>query len=124
MKRKLTHKQERAYRLVSGEFTGLSVKMAAIVMHITPQAVNRLLSRARTTCPQLFPLLTKQEVNVRDLLAAGSAKAYIADHLQVSLRRVDQIIESVNEKRGSIDTKPVKMVSYQPYMDSQIRKKF
>jgi len=124
MKPRLTPKQVQAYRLCSGEFDGHTTAEAAVLMNISPQAVNRLLSRARTTCPQLFPLLTKQEVNVRDLLAAGSTKAYIADHLQVSLRRVDQIIESVNEKRGSIDTKPVKMVSYQPYMDSQIRKKF
>ena len=124
MDKKLTEKQIRAYILVSGEHEGLSVEAAAKRMSITPQAVNRLLSRAKEACPQLFPLLTKQEADVKALFRAGWTRTEIADKLQVSLGRISQIVGSANEKQGIACERPVKMLSYQPYMDSQIRKKF
>ncbi len=125
MKRKLSERQEQAIRLVSGEFLGLSVKAAALVMHITPQAVNRLLDRARTACPQLFPLLTKQEADAKGLLAAGWTNEEIADRLQVGLSRVSQIIGAINDKQGSQYERAIpRMVRYHPYLDSQIKEKY
>ncbi len=124
MKKNLSDKQVQAYRLVSGEFEGLSTNEAAKRMSITPQAVNRLLSRAKKLCPKLFPLLTKQEADVKALFRAGWANDEIADELQVSLSRISQIAGAVNEKQGTACSRPVKMLSYQPYMDSQIVRKF
>ncbi len=125
MDRKLSTKQEKAYRLVSGEFDGLPVKVAAVLMDITPQAVNRLLDRARTACPQLFPLLTKQEVDVNVLRDMGWDNGDIANKLQVSEGRVSQIVKSYCDKRRTATTfVGIKTIAYQPYMDSQIRRKF
>ncbi len=125
MKKNLTDKQVQAYRLVSGEFEGLSTDEAARRMSITPQAVNRLLDRARTVCPQLFPLLTKQEANVKALFAIGWTRAEIADQLQVGLSRVSQIIGVINDKQGTnLQLSPIKMLSYQPWMDNKIVRKF
>ncbi len=124
MKKNLSDKQVRAYRLVSGEFEGLSTTDAAKRMSITPQAVNRLLDRAKIVCPQLFPLLTKQEADAKALLAAGWTNVDIANRLQVSLSRVSQIIGSIGEKEHTTCHRPVKILSYQPHMDSQIRRKF
>lgn len=122
--KKLSDKQVMAYRLVSGDFDGLPVIEAAKCMGITPREVNRLLDRARTTCPQLFPLLTKQEADVKALLAIGWTNSEMADQLQVSLSRVSQIIGAINGKQGVTCLPPMKIVVYQPYMDSQIREKF
>ncbi len=124
MKKNLSDKQEQAYRLVSGDFDGLPVVEAAKRMGISPQAVNRLLNRAEVACPQLFPLLTKQEVDVKALLAIGWTNSEIADQLQVCLSRVRQIIGAINDKQGTVRLPPVKIVRYQPFMDSQIKEKF
>ena len=124
MKKNLSDKQVRAYRLVSGEFEGLSITDAAKRMGITSQALNRLLSRAKKLCPQLFPILTKQEVDVKALLVFGWVNKEIADKLQVSLSRISQIAGSIDRKVGTTYTLPRKMIKYQPYMDSQIRRKF
>jgi len=124
MKKNLSDKQVQAYRLVSGDFEGLPVVEAAKRMGITPRAVNRLLDRARITCPQLFPLLTKQETDVKALLAIGWTNPEMADQLQVSLSRISQIIGVINDKQGTTRLPPVKIVAYQPYMDSQIKEKF
>ena len=122
--RLLTEKQVQAYRLVSGEFEGLSTDEAAKCMSITPQAINRLLNRAKKSCPKLFPLLTKQEVDVKALHDLGWPNGDIAEKLQVSLSRISQITGSISEKQGTTCSRPVRMLAYQPWMDSQIREKF
>ena len=124
MKKNLTDKQVQACRLVSGEFEGLSTDEAAKRMSITPQAINRLLSRAKKICPKLFPLLTKQEVDVKALHALNWPYEDMANKLQVSLSRISQIIGSINEKQGTTCGRPIKMLTYSPHMDSQIRRKF
>ncbi len=124
MKKNLSDKQVRAYRLVSGEFKGLSTVDAAKEMSITVQALNRLLKRAEKLRPRLFPLLTKQEVKVKVLLAEDCTNADMANQLQVSLSRISQVIGSINEKQGTTCGRPIKMLSYQPWMDSQIVRKF
>lgn len=125
MQKNLSDKQIQAYRLVSGEFEGLSTDEAAKRMGVTPQAINRLLSRAKKSCPKLFPMLTKQEADVKALLAIEWSNADIANQLCVSLGRVSQIIGSIDGKRGTTYcNRPLKMVQYQPWVDSQIRRKF
>ncbi len=124
IKPKLTDKQIQAYKLCSGEFEGLPTVDAAVRMKITPQAVNRLLKRAEEKCPELFPLLTGQEVNVKALLVAGWANTDIANKLQVGLSRVSQIIGSIYEKSGTTCVRPIQIIRYETWMDSQIRRKF
>ena len=124
MKKNLTDKQIQAYRLVSGEFEGLSTDEAAKRMSITPQAVNRLLSRAKKSCPKLFPLLTKQEADVRALLDVGWENGDIANKLQVGYSRISQIIRTTCIKRHFAIRSAIRTIRYNPSMDSQIRRKF
>ncbi len=124
MNRRLSEKQAQAYRLVSGEFEGLSTTDAAMKMSITSQALNRLLSRAKKTCSQLFPILTKQEAEVKTMLAEDRANVDMANQLQVSLSRISQIIGSINEKQGTAYGRPVKMLKYETWMDPQIIRRF
>ena len=121
---KFSGKQIQAYRLVSGEFEGLSTIDAAKRMFITTQAFNRLLSRLKKLCPELFPILTKQEADAKALFALGWTYADIANKLQVSFNRVSQIIGSANEKQGTACGGSVKMLRYEPWMDNKIRRKF
>ncbi len=121
---KFSKKQIQAYRLVNGEHEGLSTADAAKRMSITIQALNRLLSRLKKLCPSLFPILTKQEAEVKVLLEFEWVNADMANKLQVSLSRISQIIGSVNEKRGTTGGRLVKMLRYEPWMDSKIVRKF
>ncbi len=124
MGKKLTDKQIRAYKLRSGDFEGLSVVEAAAKMGVTRQAVTLLLKRAEESCPELFPILTKQEVNVKTLLVLGWTNEDIADKLQVNLSRISQVIRKTNEKQGTTCGRPVKMLKYETWMDSKIRERF
>lgn len=126
MKTILSKKQIKAYQLVAGEFRGLSTKEAADLMEISPQAFNRLLKRAKKAAPSLFPLLTKQEVDVKALLAVGYNNYDLANQLGVSLNRISQITNSLYAKRPGMvaNSQPVKIVQYASHMDSQIKRKF
>lgn len=122
----LTGKQIEAYRLVSGEFQNQPTKTAAESMGISVQAFNRLLRRAEKAAPSIFPILTKQEADVKALLAIGYFNCELANQLGVSLGRISQIISSLFAKRPGLAAKsqPIKLLQYQPFMDSQIREKF
>lgn len=52
--RKITVRQEQAFRLTSRDFQGLSVREAAKQMNITPRGVKYLLDTVRKKAPQLF----------------------------------------------------------------------
>lgn len=122
----LTEKQIEAYRLVAGEFQSLPTKVAAELMGISPQAFNRLLKRAEEAAPSIFPLLTKQEADIKALLVIGYNNYDLANQLGVSLSRISQITNSLYDKRPGMaaQSQPVKMVQYAPHMDSQIKRKF
>ncbi len=122
---KLTKKQIKAIFLCSGEFGNMTSTEAAKQMGISEQAVNRLLNRAEQVCPQIFPLLTKQEADTIALLKLGWSNHDIATQFEVSVSRVSQIVGALHGKsRGIADSSPVKMLAYAPHMDDKIREKF
>lgn len=124
MKAKLTAKQIQAFQLCSGEIGGMTTCEAALEMDISVQAVNRLLARAEERCPELFPILTKQESRVLNMMdKEGLTNTEIATRLDVCCSRVSQIAESLQVKRGRID-QPVVMERYEPHMDSRIARRF
>jgi DNA-binding CsgD family transcriptional regulator len=126
MKTVMSNKQIEAYRLCSGEFEGLGSEAAAEKMGISIQALNKLLKRAAEICPVLFPMLTKQEADVKALLDISWPREDIANQLKVSLSRVSQIINSLYSKRSGVmaDSRPVVMQRYESYLDAQIVRKF
>lgn len=126
MKTVMSQKQIEAYQLCSGEFEGLTSEQAARKMGITVQALTGLLQRAAKTCPILFPMLTKQEADVKALLDISWTREDIANQFGISLSRISQIINSLYSKRSGVmaDSRPVKMQRYEGYMDNQIVRKF
>ncbi len=121
----LSQRQIKAYMLVAEEFQGKTTAEAAESMGITLQAFNRLISRAEQACPQIFPMLTKQEADVMALLDLGYSNYDLANQLMVSLGRISQIKNSLHDKgRGVTSSKPVKILQYKSYMDSQVKEKF
>ena len=123
---RLNEKQVALYRAVSGDFEGLSVAEAAERFHLSPQAVNKQLRAIEAACPQLFPLVTKQEADVLALYErAGWPVAEIAEKIGVSESRVYSILQSLVKKGKLAPEGPVgKMLSYDKSMDAQIKEKF
>lgn len=126
MKTVMSQKQLEAYKLCSGEFEGLTSEQAAQKMGISIQALTGLLKRAAAVCPQIFPILTKQEADVKALLDISWAREDIANQLNVSLSRISQIINSLYSKRSGVmaDSRPVVMQRYEGYLDNQIVRKW
>ena len=123
--KKLSSKQIEAITLRSGELGGLTVAETAEKMNITERAVQRLLKSAEQICPQVFPLITKQEADVLALLEIGWSNDAIEEQLDLSESRVSQVIGSLHEKgRGIADSSPVEILRYQPHMDNKIVEKF
>ena len=126
MKTALSEKQLTAYQLCSGEFEGFSSSVAAKKMGISIQALTGLLRRAAEICPQIFPMLTKQEADVKALLEISWTREDIANQFGISLSRISQIINSLYSKRSGViaDSRPVVMQRYEGYLDNQIKRKF
>lgn len=123
--KKLSRKQVEAITLRSGELGGLGTAEVAKRMSITERAVQRLLKQAEQICPQIFPLITKQEADVLSLLEVGWSNDDIAEQLDLSESRVSQVIGSLHEKgRGIADSGPVEILRYAPHMDDKIVEKF
>ncbi len=121
----LTERQIKAYMLISGEFQGLSTSDAAEEMGITIQTFNQLIRWAERACPQIFPMLTKQEADVLALLDLGYSNYDLANQLGVNLSRISQIKASLHDKgRGVASSKPVTILQYAPHMDIDIKEKF
>ncbi len=124
MKSQLSAKQIKAYQLCSGELCGMTTVEAAADMGISVQAVNRLLARAEQRCPELFPLLTKQEAHVRDLMDNhGHSNRFIALRLGLSEQRISQISVSIDDKLGRRD-QPIVMERYESHLDSKVVRRF
>jgi predicted DNA-binding protein (UPF0251 family) len=126
MKTVMSQKQIEAYQLCSGEFGGLTSEQAARKMGISVQALTGLLQRAAKTCPILFPMLTKQEADVKALLDISWTREDIANQYNISLSRISQIINSLYSKRSGViaDSKPIVIQQYESWMDDKIRRKW
>jgi DNA-binding NarL/FixJ family response regulator len=120
--RKITEQQEKAYRLVHHDFAGLSKEMAANLMKISVQAINRLLSEVKKAAPQLFPILTPEQAKVKRIYDQGFSIDDIANQLNFKERRVQTILGQLR-KLGAIAFSP-KIVSYRPHMDDEISERY
>jgi DNA-binding NarL/FixJ family response regulator len=120
--RVIPHFWEKAYRLVAGEFSGMTLQNAAKVLKITPKELSRVLKEFEQKAPQLFPLVTKPEYETLELLKEGLLISDIARTLGVDKATIDRRIESlIRKKRWAHDKKTIR---YAPYMDTETREKF
>jgi predicted DNA-binding protein (UPF0251 family) len=130
----LTARQAEALLLISPGVggSGLSHKHAAAQMGISQQALNRLIRSAEKMRPDLFPMLTAQEYEVWTLIQCGVHIEEITERLMnsmtgdygVSRSRVEKIITALRKKGRDVLIKHPTEVSYQSWMDAEIKEKF
>jgi predicted transcriptional regulator len=122
-KRRITKRQEQAYRLVSGEFEGLSVREAAKKMGISRTAVYNLLDRLNEEVPELFPILDWREALTLEMLQRGVKNFTIAEVLGINCSGVTTIIASLVEKKRWSKRKTF-VFSFNTDMEKFVVKKF
>jgi len=123
--RKISVAHEGVYRLCHHDYMGLTIKQAATVLQCSEDKIERTLAEVERVAPQLFPILTTRQVQVRDLVNEGHTNAQIALILDVSKSAVSNVLHSIR-KKGVL---PIiyggdAMLSYEDGMDNQIQEKF
>ena len=124
MERILTKLEEAAICFCHHNHLGLNTDRAALIMGITQRRVQQLLQSAEQKAPQLFPILTKHQVEIRWLInEAGLTFEQVAEILEISASSVSSTVKVLKEK-GVFIGRRKKTVQYQNWMDSQIKEKF
>lgn len=120
---KFTTQETEAILLVHHDHLGLTRKKAAENMKISQARLSEVLKSARLKAPQLFPILTHEQNNVRwAIMEMGQDRQTCAIWWNWSIKKVDNIIAQLRSKGISL-TVP-KTVRYEPHMDGQVRKRF
>lgn len=123
MKRKITEKQEKILKLCHHKFQGRTRQEATDKIGCSAQSISRILRQIKKVLPQFFPILTKQQHQVNQLLEQGCNRQEIAERLDCDLKFVDNIIQQLH-KKGYDKIQSHKPIQYRPHMDSEVKEKF
>lgn len=122
--RVITEQEEMAYRLCHHDFDKLTTSEAAQRMGLTVRQVQRLLKNVKSKAPQLFPILTYRQTLVKSLIDKhGLTHKRIAEIFGCSEGNIDKIV-NILEVKGVHFEQPKKTLSYENWMDSQVRRKY
>ncbi|GAH13950.1 unnamed protein product [marine sediment metagenome] len=120
---KLTKLEIRVIKLVHHDGCGLSHREAAAGLGISRQRVDAIINQVESKVPSLFPILTRMQKQVADLLYDGATQLTIAMHLELKAHRIARIVQQLHRK-GYDFTSRKKCIGYKDWMDSQIVEKF
>ncbi len=124
MKRILTDHEEEAYRWCHQDFEGLATAEAAEKMGISQRRIQQLLRSVEQKCPQLFPILTKRQVEIQSLINdIGLTFEQIAQLLNISTRTVEGTVLALKVKGIYLEKRKPTLL-YRKWMDSQIAEVF
>lgn len=123
MERLITKQEEKAVKLCHHDFRGLTTAKAAIKMGISQRRVQQLLQNVSLKAPQLFPILTLRQIQIRDYINEnGFTFEQIAKELDVSICTVSGWVETLKKKGVCLERrKPT--VHYENWMDDKIVRK-
>jgi DNA-directed RNA polymerase specialized sigma24 family protein len=133
-KRNISEFEEAVLRAVHHQFDGLTQEEAAIKLGVSPAKISRALvsiEEKAETCPPIrimLPILTRQQFRIYDCLTGlGLTMAETAEELGLaSVNTVHSTVSKLREKGMSISKRSCqpKTVSYESYMDPQVKQKF
>ena len=120
----MNRRQQEIYLLRHHDGECMTVKQTAAKLYISEHTVRRDMAKLEKEHPELFPMLTRQQREVSDNLAAGYLIAGIAVGMEISESRVNKIIAKLKELGVYHKAAPHKTVSYTPNMDGKVKRKF
>lgn len=122
--RLITEIEEKIYRSCHHDFGGMTQQEVAVELCMSRSTISRILKHIEKKAPQLFPILTPKQKQIRDLICnAGLTHQMIALDLAINEHTVDHIVEQL-KKKGVCLPSPPKTKCYQTYMDAEIKQKF
>ena len=122
--RKISEKQEWAYRLCHPSFGGLSYAQAAVKMRITEDAIYKLLARMREVAPQLFPIISLEHAEIWKLWQdAGLTCRDIASLKETTERTIQAKLRLIKKKMGH-DTQQRQIVNLDSIDETKIKSTF
>lgn len=127
MKNRITKLEAEVYRNCHHDFEGLTIREAAIRMELRRHIVRRLLKSLKRKAPQLFPILSKRQFQVYQMVVEhGLTQAAIAATLGVSQSTIHDMVNKMKEQGVSgLHMKGLgDVVSYDNSMDGYIKQKF
>lgn len=122
--RKITEKQEQAYRLCHHDFGGLFYKQAAVKMGITEIAVRKLLNRMRKIAPHLFPVLPLEHAQIWRLWQDAGLNCRDIASLKATTERAIQAKLRLIKKKMNYNTQQRQTVSINNIDETKIKNKF
>lgn len=125
MERLITEKQEQILRLVHHDFEGLSQAEAAKKLNISQAAISDALVRIEKVMPQIFPILTKLEVERYHLYCIeGWSIKDIAEHFGLTPDSIYKALKRARDKGMFFPEPKGKMLSYNSDMDMNVKREF
>lgn len=124
MKRLITKREEEAYRCRHHDFEGLTLSETARKMGISEKVVSNLLSSMKKKVPQLFPILSKRQVEVFESWLKGNAIEEIALDTGLAEQTIKNVLQTVKNKMGAKFPPHNTILSYHPSMDPYIKERF
>ncbi len=134
-KRLITEHQQKILMLVHHDFHGLSRGRAALILNISPQAVNDALKVVKKALPQYFPILTTLEMKCyRYFVDLGWRITNIAEHMKISFSSVQNALKRAKGKGMWWPKGISRMLSYsqfeagdrtcQDWIDAHVKERF
>lgn len=121
----ISKKEEQVIRLCHQDFAGLTTKEAAKQMNISQYHVQRLLRSLKIKAKQLFPILTKRQAQIEELVnGLGLTYEQIAKRLHITVSTVESTVQTL-KKKGVYFESGRDILQYKPEMDDgRIKQKF
>lgn len=124
MTRTITIFEEQVLRLVHHDFAGRTQREAAEQLKCSQSQISDAISRLKQKVPQLFPILTKNQLLIQDCICEkGMTHKEIAVLLGISENTLKARITRL-KKKGVDFEKPKRTLQYGEHMDAQVRHKF
>ena len=104
------------------DFWGDTQEMAAKILGVSQATISRTLVAVKKKAPQMFPILTLRQAEVRGYANYGLTWEEIAYIVNRPIEAVTKTVSELKVKGITFGKRP-KTIRYQEYMDSQIKHK-
>lgn len=119
----ITKDEEKIYRLCHQDFEGLSTQETAKRLSISQRRVEQLLQNLKMKAPQLFPILTKRQAQIEELInGQGYTYKQVANRLRLTVSTVGSVVKTL-KKKGVYFQCGQEILQYNPSMDDSIIKR-
>lgn len=126
VKRLITHRQEQIYRMRHHDFGGMTTKQVAAILGVTPKCINSYMRKMRKIAPQLFPILTKRQMDIYVLREVmGMTYIEVGEYLGITWQTAARTVYYMRKKGMYFQPDCLHRVdTYSPWMDYKVTHKF